>query len=799
MIRKRKRSYTLYAVFCIVIFIAGFYAAGAWTLPAQYGDAYDRFLKAIISISEYPTFFNSKLMLVWGAETIGLVYFFSNALALNRDTHSDIEHGSAHTESPIEVTKQLMDTEDPLNNRILSKNLRIALSGPKKLPNNNIIFMGEPGSGKSLFEIAPNLLESSACRIFLDVKGELLRKYGNYLREQGDHIISLNTRDMNCSDQYNPFRWIRKEEDIPRLITNIFESVDPPDAVKNDPFWDNGCALYLQSIFYFVWMVEYSEKVKVLRIVDKTPGVSSLFSQNLAEMEIFRTMTMNQVTFLQSLETMEVASQKIDKREEKATTVFELIVDTLAKTNSARETHPCVRDYRALKGGAHETVASIVLILNAKLKYFNSPAIKRIFADDSMRLDEIGAGLNYDGKTKIDLFMITSENDHTYDFIINMLYQQLFDTLTYTADYFYDGELPIRVDVWMDEFANGTRPAHFEKLITTLRSRNIAAMPFVQSISQVQDMYKGEAWNILFDACSAFVFLGCGRSAKPTQEYISQLLGNATLEKQSSSFSMGQNGNNSISNDRLQRPLMTPDEVGVLSPDRLIVLIKGHYPIIDKKNKPFDHENYKHAMSLGPYEHVFRITENADRSLNTEKFQGIFRIVPEEAAKRYEEHKNKEKEQVRIFEIGTEEDLLKIDIPKFAASRTFNFGMSEERALKQELEKRHEDVVMERLNQALKLKEEPEIIKKPEFSRVTDENADCRKQIELWLDEGFGFLDEDQENEIINAYQNGLSILQIQDILCDPNTGMLYTAHKMNLMWRLMKGTTEDKRKGELS
>ena len=331
-----------------------------------------------------------------------------------------------------------------------------------------------------------------------------------------------------------------------------------------------------------------------------------------------RTKTLNQVTRLTQLESSKIKS---DSDDDDDSTQLSLLMDQLEKMHPD---HPAVRDYKKLKEGAPETVASILLILNGKFKFFYSSSIQRIFEADDMNLWELGTGWHRDEKTKVALFLVLSENDSSYNFLGNMLYQQLFDELLREADQNYHGRLPIRVECWMDEFANGLRPERFENLITTLRSRNIAVMLFLQSISQLQTMYKGDGWKVFMDSCAVFLFLGSGRGALDTQETISKMLGNATIEKTSGSVSYGQNGSNSTSFDRMQRALMEANEVAQMDKDSCIIFPFSSKPIIDKKYKPFHDPSYIKSKEYGPYKHPVEVIRDEHGKLltvnHTEKF-----------------------------------------------------------------------------------------------------------------------------------------------------------------------------------
>lgn len=240
--------------------------------------------------------FNQYTLISLGCGLTGWVFFLAFYLDTHRNTHSDIEHGSAEWDDPDTANKRMADLKHPENNRILSKHVNQALSGSKSFPNNNMIVVGAPGTGKSLFVIAPNILKCISSYLFMDPKGELVEKYGNYLQKNGYQIRVLNLKNMESSDRYNPFVYIRTEDDIPRLIMNIFKSVEPPDAQKGDPFWDDGCALYLQSLFYFVWAVSVPDKKKIFA------------EAGLKWEPVYATQTLNQVTKLMQLEPFDLVT-----------------------------------------------------------------------------------------------------------------------------------------------------------------------------------------------------------------------------------------------------------------------------------------------------------------------------------------------------------------------------------------------------------------------------------------------------------------------------------------------------------
>lgn len=315
------------------------------------------------------------------------------------------------------------------------------------------------------------MLRNDASVVVLDVKGDLLRNYGKAMEKNGYQIKCLDviSSDFGKSHMYNPFVYVKTEVDMIRLVSNIQTSLTPQDTSKGEPFWEDGVTMYLLACFYYVWL----EMEKPI-----LPKVQLLMNEE---------------------------SRILD--EETGETELEKRINTLAVRSPMGNEHPAVSNYRRLKEGAPDTVRSIIIMCNSKFKFMGVVAAKRLFSEDEMNLYELGMGVNGDKTTKTALFLCVQDEDRSFDFIVGMLYTSLFQVLIECARK-NGGALPIPVEVWMDEFANGSRPESFEKLITTLRSRNISVIMFLQSVSQLKQIYKNDTWEILMDACSTFLYLG---------------------------------------------------------------------------------------------------------------------------------------------------------------------------------------------------------------------------------------------------------------------------------------------------
>lgn len=518
---------------------------------------------------EYKRYFNKYTWqcMGWGlCVWVFLCYYIMDKM---RNWQSHIAYGSEDWGDAEDVTKRRANKDESYN-RIISKNLRIDTQGASKASNNNMVVVASSGKFKTTSVVVPNILAGGANKIVLDVKGELMRNYGLYLKEKGYTIRCLNLKYPNLSDRYNPFAYIETEEDIIKLIANIQKSLTPPDAMKGEPFWDEGVALYLQSVFFYEWW--YAKKEG-------------------------RTGTFNNVLKLVNDEAKKDTSKPVEKGKQPPT-LLQIKMDQLAEEDSPD--NPAVRDYRKLKDGAAETVRSIIIITNAKLKLCETKALKRIFEDDDMHLTEyatgVGGTLDKPNKNKLITFLCVDDSDQSYNFVCSMLYSQALTILMRMADNNLGGSLPIPLELWLDEFYAGARPADCAQLMGVIRSRNISMIPILQSVSQLKDLYQGEKAEIIHDNCPIFWFGGCGQGAIETQKAISELLGKATVDIASD----GSNGNNKSTNyQKTGRELMTPAEIKNMDKHYCIIFLEDERPIYDRKALPWeDNPLYKQAMQL---------------------------------------------------------------------------------------------------------------------------------------------------------------------------------------------------------
>lgn len=570
MLKNRKISYKVYLILLAVVMLFSLFFAGIFSYEdTNIFNIPDKLTELAGHFWQFNRYFNAYTIqcLGWGF----LVWIFLCYVIMDkmRNWQSHIAYGSEDWGDAEDVTKRRANKDENYN-RIISKNLRIDTQGKGKASNNNMVVVASSGKFKTTSVVVPNLLSGGANKIVLDVKGELMRDYGLYLKEKGYTIRCLNLKYPEQSDRYNPFEYIETEEDIIKLIANIQKSITPPDAMKGEPFWDDGVALYLQSLFYYEWW--YAEKEG-------------------------RTKEFNNVLILVNLEAQKDLSKPVEKGKQPVT-MLQTKMDELADEDSPD--NPAVRDYRKLKDGAAETVRSIIIITNAKLKLCETKALKRIFEEDDMHLKEfatgVGGTLEKPNKNKLIIFLCVDDSDQSYNFVCSMLYSQALTILMRMADNNLGGSLPIPLELWLDEFYAGARPADCAQLMGVIRSRNISMIPILQSVSQLKDLYQGEKAEIIHDNCPIFWFGGCGQGAIETQKAISELLGKATVDIASD----GSNGNNRSNNyQKAGRELMTPAEVKNMNKHNCIVFLEDERPIFDRKSLPWEgNPLFKHAMQL---------------------------------------------------------------------------------------------------------------------------------------------------------------------------------------------------------
>lgn len=526
------------------------------------------------------------------------------------------EYGTARFADIRMVNKALAD-KDESKNRILSNNVRMSTDTSVTGLNNNMLVIGGSGAGKTFFIVKPNIMQMMLNNSFIatDPKGEIARATANMLKKNGYNVKVLNLIDMAKSDGYNPFRYIREENDVVKLVTNIISNTTPKETAPTDPFWEKSESMFLQALFYYVWLE----------------------------------MPPNRKNFQSVLELLSEAEVDAKGNDSKLTKKMK----QLAKTSKLKQNHPAYKQYMKVIRGAGDTVRSIIISANSRLALLENPQILRILSKDDLHLEELGIGVNGDKHTRTALFCIIPDSDKSYNFIVGMLYTQLFQELYFQADFKNDGKLPIQVTLMMDEFANVALPDDFCSLLSTMRSRRISSIIIIQNLAQIKALFK-DTWETITGNCDTLVYLG--GNEKSTHQYISEMLGKSTIDKRSTGETRGVHGSASRNYDVLGKELMTPDEVRNMSNKKCLIFIKGFNPIFDDKYIPFRHKNFSQTEDGGGKAYVH------DPSLNKGSLRPV-KLLSEKQINDIKEYK-KENEVVHIMDMSLEEIMMLDDTKK---------------------------------------------------------------------------------------------------------------------------------------
>ena len=565
--KKKSPSIIIVIVGAVFVAYAGYLVNGAWTTGININD----FINKLNQILAQP-FNNYYKGYTTVKAVLSALLIYAVALTMyytsKRNMMPGKEYGTAQFADISKVNNRLRDKNEH-RNRILSQNVRMSLNTRMTKLNNNILIIGGSGAGKTFYEVKPNLMQmpDDCSFILTDPKGEILRSTGEMLKNNGYNVKVINLIDMAKSDCYNPFSYIREETDVIKLITNLIANTTPKGANPADPFWEKAEGMFLQALFYYVWL-EVPPKRRNFETVLKLMG-------------------------------------KAEVKEKGKPSQLDIIMSALEETSPLGANHPAVKQYKKCMRGAGDTVRSIIISANSRLAFLENKKILRILSKDELNLADIGIGANGDCETKTALFCVIPDSDKSYNFIIGMLYTQIFQELYYQADFNFGGRLPIHVTFMLDEFSNVALPDDFCSLLSTMRSREISSVIIIQNLAQIKALFK-DTWETIPGNCDTLIYLGGNEQS--THKYISELLGKGTIEKKSSGETRGRQGSSSRNYDVLGRELMTPDEARKFDNKKCLIFIRGFDPIVDNKFNPFTHPAFNQtADGKGKsYEHIPR-------------------------------------------------------------------------------------------------------------------------------------------------------------------------------------------------
>ena len=485
------------------------------------------------------------------------IYSFSYlAYYYNRKNYRrNEEYGSAKWANNKAVNKKYTE-KDYSSNKILSQNVRIGLDGRRHRRNLNTLVIGGSGAGKTRFFGKPNLMQCNTSFVVLDPKGEQLRDVGNLLEKEGYVIKVVDLINMNRSHCYNPFRYIKDDKDVLKLITNLIRNTTPKGSQTNDPFWEKSETALLEAL--------------CLYLLHEAPEEEQNF-----------TMVMEMIAAAEVKEDDEEYQSPLDE-------LFERL--EIRNPNSL-----ALKQYKIYKQAAGKTAKSILISVGVRLSAFNLESIASLTATDELELDLVG-------ERKTAIFAVIPDNDSTFNFLIGMLYTQLFQMLYYQADIVHGGALPIPVHFLMDEFANVALPDEFDKLLSTMRSRLIFVSIIIQNLAQIKGLYK-DSWESIVGNCDTLYYLGGNEQS--THKFMSEYLGKETLDTNTYGKSSGRSGNYSANYQQAGRELLTPDEVRLLDNDYGLLFIRGERPVFDKKYDILKHPRINETTdgNAKPYLH----------------------------------------------------------------------------------------------------------------------------------------------------------------------------------------------------
>ena len=524
-------------------------APGA-NLSAKILSIGDGFANAFSSLA--PSFHLLDLLIgIAGAVIIRLIVHFKGKNA--KKYRHGVEYGSARWGTPADIAPFV--DEDFFNNIPITQTERITMSSRPKQPkyarNKNILVIGGSGSGKTRFFCKPSLLQCHSSYVVTDPKGTILNEVGRLLERKKYRIKSLNLINFKKSMRYNPLAYIRSEKDILKLVNALIMNTKGEGDKSGEDFWVKAERLYYSALIGYIWY-EATEDEK------------------------------NFITLLDLIN----ASEAREDDEEYQSPVDLLFADLEEKDPD----HFAVKQYKKFKMAAGKTLKSILISCGARLAPFDIKELRELMAYDELELDTLG-------DSKAALFVIISDTDSTFNFVAALMYSQLFNLLCDKADDFYGGRLPVHVRLILDEFANiGQIPA-FDKLIATIRSREISASIILQSQSQLKAIYKDSADTIVGN-CDRTMCLG-GKD-KTTRKEISELLGKETIDSYNRSENRGTQISHGLSYQKLGKELMTQDELAVMDGGKCIFMLRGVRPFFSDKYDLTRHPNYKYTADADP-------------------------------------------------------------------------------------------------------------------------------------------------------------------------------------------------------
>ena len=523
------------------------------------------------------TVYTGKCILILSfAYITGICIYYSQ----QKNYRRGVEHGSARWGDVHQICKRYADKEYT-HNLLLTQNFRMSQEVYKHQRNLNVLVAGGSGAGKSRTYAVPNILQCSqaeskkggGCSIVVtDPKGELLRKTGGLLERMGYEVRVFDLINPDTSFCYNPFCYVHDDKDVLKLINNLIRNTTPKGSQASDPFWEKSETALLQAL--------------MLYLLHEAPPEEQNFPM-IMEM---------------------LGSAQVKEEDEEYQSPLDILFERL---EMRKPDSIAVKQYQIYKQAAGKTAKSILISVGVRLAAFNLKEIANLTCTDELDLASIG-------EKKVALFCCIPDADTSLNYLVGMIYSNLFQTLYYVADRKYGGRLPVPVHCIMDEWPNVALPDDFDKILATMRSRAISCSIIIQNMAQMKALFK-DSWESLVGNCDKFLYLG--GNEKEGHKYISELLGKETLDTNTYGQTKGRNGSYSTNYQQTGRELFTPDEIRLLDNRKAILFVRGERPMLDDKYNLKKHPNVKWTEDGGapPYDYAKAPRSHDDLNIDIER------------------------------------------------------------------------------------------------------------------------------------------------------------------------------------
>ena len=492
-----------------------------------------------------PSFYPRDLLIgVCCGIALRLAVYFKSKNA--KKFRKGVEYGSARWGNEKDIEPYMDSVFE--NNILLTQTERLMMSGrprePKYARNKNILVIGGSGSGKTRFFVKPNLMQMHSSYVVTDPKGTVLIECGKMLKKGGYKIKVLNTINFAKSMHYNPFAYLRSEKDILKLVNTIIVNTKGEGQQSGEDFWVKAEKLYYTALIAYIWYEAPEEEQNFAMLIDM------------------------------------IDASEAREDDENFKNAVDLLFDELEEKDP---NHFAVRQYKKYKLAAGKTAKSILISCGARLAPFDIKELRDLMEYDDLELDTLG-------EKKTALFVIISDTDATFNFVVSIMYSQLFNLLCDKADDVYNGRLPVHVRMLLDEFANIGQIPQFEKLIATIRSREISASIILQSKSQLKAIYKDNA-DTIEGNCDTTLFLG-GKE-KTTLKELAEVLGKETIDLYNTSDTRGTSQSYGLNYQKTGKELMSQDEIAVMDGGKCIMQLRGVRPFFSDKFDITKHGRYR--------------------------------------------------------------------------------------------------------------------------------------------------------------------------------------------------------------